>query len=94
MNLLIFSANWYNRGDESAIRAMIDEIRIVFPDSHIKIHFNQPVKEIPYDDIEILNPFIRCAGRNIFKNIFYNLALRLMEKFPILGQMRQTLEPL
>ena len=39
MNLLIFSANWYNRGDESAIRAMIDEMRIVFPDCHIKIHF-------------------------------------------------------
>lgn len=85
MNLLIFSANWYNRGDESAIRAMIDEIRIVFPDSHIKIHFNQPVKEIPYDDIEILNPFIRCAGRNIFKNIFYNLALRTNGKIPYIG---------
>lgn len=26
MNILIFSGNWDNRGDESAIRAMIDEI--------------------------------------------------------------------
>lgn len=85
MNLLIFSANWYNRGDESAIRAMIDEMRIVFPDCHIKIHFNQLVKEIPYDDIEILNPFIRCAGRNIFKNIFYQLALRTNGKIPYIG---------
>ena len=44
MNILIFSGNWDNRGDESAIRAMIDEIIQIYPNVNIKILFNVPVK--------------------------------------------------
>lgn len=86
MNLLIFSANWYNRGDEAAIRALIDEIKILHPDWKIKIHFNQNVESFPYKDIEVLQPFIRLAGRNKIKYLFYELSLRTNGKFPYLGE--------
>ena len=82
MNLLIFGANWHNRGDESAVRAMIDEIRIAIPKCNIKIHFNQLVDHIPYDDIAILKPFKRCAGRNKLKVALYKLSLKTNGKVP------------
>lgn len=86
MNLLIFSANWYNRGDEAAVRAMIDEIKQVLPDCHIKIHFNQEVEKIPYDDIEIIKPFHRINGRNKIKTFLYRMAILSNGKVPYIGK--------
>lgn len=90
MNILVFSANWYNRGDESAVRSMIDEIKLLVPNSNIKIHFNQDVKSIPYSNIEILKPFIRCAGRNKLKNICYYFAKRTNGAVPYIGKTSQN----
>ena len=75
MNILIFGANWYNRGDESAIRAMIDEFRMKIPNCNIKIHFNQPVEDIPYEDIEIIGDFRRPGGKNFLKKLLYKFAV-------------------
>ncbi len=86
MNILIFSANWYNRGDEAAIRALIDEVKDLHPDWKIKIHFNQHVKGFPYNDIEVLQPFIRLAGRNKIKYILYELSLHTNGRVPYIGQ--------
>lgn len=75
MNILIFSGNWDNRGDESAIRAMIDEMIQIYPNVNIKIQFNVPVKEIPYENIELVRSFYKPAGRNKFKLIPYYISV-------------------
>lgn len=85
MNILIICANWYNRGDEAAIRAMIDELKLILPESTIKIHFNQEVDEIPYSGIEIIKSFRRIEGRNKIKEFFYYMAVRTNGKIPYLG---------
>ena len=75
MKILIFGANWYNRGDEAAIRAMIDSIKRKYKGVKIKIHFNQKVELIPYDDIDILNDYDRYAGRNFLKRLHYYVTI-------------------
>lgn len=64
MNLFIFGANWYNHGDESAIRSMIYEIKAIAPEARIKIEFNQQGVIFPDKNIEVFDgftiPSIRC----------------------------------
>jgi colanic acid/amylovoran biosynthesis protein len=50
MKIFIINAHWDNRGDEAAIRAMIDELLIKLPDVEIVIHFwiNSKVYQFPY----------------------------------------------
>ena len=57
MNIFVFGANWYNRGDESAVRAMLDEIKDRYPECNIKIHFNQNINDFEklYPDMEVLH---------------------------------------
>ena len=76
MNILIFGANWYNRGDEAALRAMIDEIKEQIPEARFKIHFNQKVDKIPYSNIEIIPGFTRPMGRNFLKKMPYLFSLK------------------
>lgn len=71
MNIFIFGANWYNRGDESALRAMIDELKSMYSNCNFKIHFNQTVDTIPYSDIEIISPFHRPGRKHIVKSFLY-----------------------
>ena len=75
MNIFIFAANWYNHGDEAALRAMIDELKILYPDCRMKIQFNQKVTAFCYQDIEILQGFSKPVGRNKLKLIPYNLSV-------------------
>ncbi len=37
MNILIMHAHWNNRGDEAALRALIDELVLKYPSAHIHI---------------------------------------------------------
>lgn len=37
LNILIINCHWDNRGDEAAIRAMIDEIATIYPEAHFFI---------------------------------------------------------
>jgi colanic acid/amylovoran biosynthesis protein len=71
MNIFIFASNWYNHGDESAIRALIDELFIKYPECQIKIQFNQSVNNIPYNNIEvipgIMRPSIKRKPLDAFK---------------------------
>ena len=76
MNLLIFGANWYNHGDESAIRAMIDELIRLKPDINVKIQFNQNDVVIPYENIQIINPVRRPpAKKEPIRRILYILTV-------------------
>ena len=53
--IFIIDAHWNNRGDEAAIRAMIDELKILFPDVEINIEilFNEKLYQFPYEDKKI-----------------------------------------
>lgn len=75
MNILIFSGNWDNRGDESAIRAMIDEIQSIYPKAKFKMQFNVPVNTLPYSNIQIVKSFYKPCGRNKLRLIPYYLTI-------------------
>lgn len=72
MNIFIFGANWFNHGDESAIRAMIDELRIKYPECKIKIQFNQAVESFMYEDIEIIPGICKPRKRQLISYTLYN----------------------
>lgn len=89
MNIFIFGANWYNRGDESAIRALIDELKINKPECMIKIHFNQRVTEIPYEDIEIIPPCARPRRRDIPGRMAYNCMMAINGRVNLLWNRKK-----
>ncbi len=75
VNILIIHAHWNNRGDEAAIRAMIDALRPSLPIGRISIMiFSRGVPWFPYDDIEILSPF-PSKMREIFDGMITMLSL-------------------
>ena len=85
MNIFIFGANWFNRGDESAIRAMIDELRIIYPTCNMRININwYDISEFPYSDIPQVRSFNRPGGRNKLKLIPYYISLLSKGKFNFL----------
>lgn len=89
MNILVFAANWYNRGDESAIRAMVDEIRDKYPLSNIKIHFgSMSVSSIPYEDIEIIPRFGNVQRRYILNRFFYKISVSTQGKINLMPATR------
>ena len=58
LNILVLHAHWNNRGDEAAIRAMIDSFRSKLPINNIKIMMHSKnLTYFPYEDIEILDLF-------------------------------------
>ena len=73
MNILIFAANWNNRGDESAVRALIDELKIRYWNCSIRIHYNQNVKTFPYNDIEIIGPIVKPSKKHIINYFGYQI---------------------
>lgn len=76
MKLLIFGANWHNRGDESAIRAMIDELLVRYPKANIKIVFNQDNVDFPYANIPVTYGFFRpVINRRPYNYVMYKLAI-------------------
>jgi len=56
MNVLILHAHWNNRGDEAAIRAMIDSLRSELNIANIEIMIlSSKIYQFPYNDITLLN---------------------------------------
>lgn len=44
MNITILHAHWFNRGDEAALRAMVDEISYIYPTAQIHVQIlGQPI---------------------------------------------------
>lgn len=87
MKIFIYGANWYNRGDESAIRAMIDEIKLAYKDAQFKIHFNNAENtSLPYSDIEQVPNFLPVYSKNKLKVAFYYLALKTFGKINLLNK--------
>lgn len=48
MKIFIINAHWYNRGDEAALRAMIDELTLTYPNAEIKVHMIGNGEFFPY----------------------------------------------
>lgn len=65
MKILIINAHWYNRGDEAALRAMIDELVAYFPSIQIKVHIIGGGGEyFPYQgSIQELDGMVPAGGR-------------------------------
>lgn len=63
MNIMIINAHGFNRGDEAAVRAMIDELRLKYPNAHLMLQmaWDKPYPEVG-DDIEII-PSYFAGGR-------------------------------
>lgn len=77
MKLLIFGANWHNRGDEAANRAMVDELLLKYPYAEIKIVFNQEHVRFPYNNIPVYTGFIRPSKRrDPYNFIMYELGIK------------------
>ena len=87
LNILVLNAHWDNRGDEAAIRAMIDSLRFKLPIKNMKIMIlSKNPTQFPYEDIELLDLYpsfekkvssILAYGADIFLTLvtFGNLAL-------------------
>ena len=58
VGVLIIHASWHNRGDEAAIRAMIDSIWQSLPGCQVKIMIRvEGVADFPYRNIEVLGNY-------------------------------------
>ncbi|HUU64053.1 MAG TPA: polysaccharide pyruvyl transferase family protein [Dehalococcoidia bacterium] len=62
MKILILHAHWSNRGDEAAIRAMIDSLRAELPVEKMWIMIVGLSEQFPYGDIEMLELYPTWLG--------------------------------
>lgn len=65
MKIFIINAHWYNRGDEAALRAMIDELMITYPNAEIKVHMIGGGEYFPYSGNVTLTTGACPAGGRI-----------------------------
>lgn len=65
MKIFIINAHWYNRGDEAALRAMIDELMITYPNAEIKVHIIGDGEYFPYSGKVALTSGACPAGGRI-----------------------------
>lgn len=85
MNILILNAHWNNRGDEAAIRAMIDSIREKMKIENMSIMLMSTDRRFfPYHDIEVVDPFPTYPQGKVVSRVVSRL-LFLGEAFVILS---------
>ena len=54
MKITIMHAHWNNRGDEAALRALVDELKLQYPDADINVCILiKHVQQFPYEDKNI-----------------------------------------
>ena len=64
MKIFIINAHWYNRGDEAALRAMIDELVLVYPNAEIKVHLIGGSDYFPYQgNVSLTSGMCPAGGR-------------------------------
>lgn len=82
MNMLILNAHWNNRGDEAAIRAMIDSIREKMKIDKMSImllSMSNDRRFFPYHDIELVDPFpAYTRGKIVPKFLFLGDSLIML----------------
>lgn len=58
LNILVLHAHWYNRGDEAAIRAMVDSLNDRLPVTHMAMMLmTKPGARYPDENVEIINAY-------------------------------------
>lgn len=94
MKIFVFGANWYNHGDESAIRAMIDQLLIKYPNAEIKIQFNQDDVKMPYSNLCVVKGFKRPSRkRDPLNYILYIYAiLNNWKRYMFVGDMKKRVD--
>jgi coenzyme F420 hydrogenase subunit beta len=66
LNILILHAHWNNRGDEAAIRAMIDSLRSELPLKKMSMMIvGSDVNWFPYDDMDVIELYPSSSGGRI-----------------------------
>jgi len=66
LNILVLHAHWNNRGDEAAVRAMIDSLRSELPVKKVTIMImGSDVSWFPYDDMEVIELYPSSSGGRI-----------------------------
>lgn len=70
MNILVINSHWNNRGDESAIRAMADQLLKRYPDSHIIVHSDFKLLQFPENDNRFVNKVVDFGTRKNIPDIF------------------------
>jgi colanic acid/amylovoran biosynthesis protein len=81
LSVVILGACWYNRGDEAALRAMLESIFANFPVKSLHIQFLKNIQNFPYPQIKILPLF--SQNQTIFSSCSL-LSDHLLLFFPIL----------
>jgi len=71
MKIFIINAHWHNRGDEAAIRAMVDELLASIADIEIVIHYwtNNKIVQFPYDKKNVKLIYETISRRHILKQL-------------------------
>lgn len=70
LNILFVHAYWNNRGDEAAIRAMIDTLKLKIPIQNMEIMIeSDDIVDFPYDDVKIIDVFPPLE-RSFISNLF------------------------
>jgi coenzyme F420 hydrogenase subunit beta len=71
LRILILNAHWGNRGDEAAIRAMIDSLRTEIPVKKMWVMvMAQRAEQFPYDDIERLEIYPKWTKLDLADAVF------------------------
>ncbi|MBM3211256.1 hypothetical protein FJZ33_03485, partial [Candidatus Poribacteria bacterium] len=86
LNILILYAPWNNRGDEAAIRAMIDSLRAELPVSKMSVVMTcENVPQFPYDDIEIMKSPLLAIGKPVQAG--YSLVISILDYLHTLSML-------
>jgi len=95
INVLVINAHWNNRGDEAAIRAMIDGLKEELPIGSIEIMIlSKSVTEFPYDDIKVLSAFPAISNPPSLIKWALNVVLSLLSsgKLVVGSQAKEYVE--
>lgn len=72
MNILVINAHGYNRGDEAAVRAMIDELQTRYPQAHIilQMAWDKPYPEVE-NNVEVIPAYIADGRKGMLEYKFF-----------------------
>lgn len=91
MNILLLCASWNNRGDESAIRAMIDELKILYPDAKFSFLVTREMLQFPYkNDNNVSVTIIHPHTKRTYLDIPFLLLSK--GKFALTSGMRSAIK--
>lgn len=90
MNILLFNSAWNNRGDESALRAMIDEVRQTYPNIKFTFFVGKEMQQFPYENDSNINVVVeKCFTRKNYADIPFLILSK--GKFAVTKEMKSLI---